>query len=307
MPTVGAVVKTHYETLDVPSGASTDDIRRAFRSLAFLYHPDLAGAGGSDPHLFIRIREAYEVLIDEEKRRQYDDALREEEKRLAAERQAAAARMVNVERAGARQFYAPGYAEQRLARPVDAEIVNAEEVVRRPSDVSGSIEISLEESVRPSTFTIILPEECGAARGRVHIRLPGHIPREALLRVPGLGAPQNGARGDLYIEVNFGPHPDFRLCAESLFYDIPVQPWQAALGFEITIPTLEGMERVTIPPMATTPCIRRLPGRGIYRKNGERGDLWINLKLEVPPPTSFRARRLWAELAEEYRHSQKAQ
>lgn len=307
MPEVAGGVKTHYETLDVPATASTDDIRRAFRSLAFLYHPDLAGASGADPTLFIRIREAYEILIDEEKRRAYDELLREEERRRAAERQAAAARMVNVERPSARAYYSPGFSEQRLARPVDAELVDADAVSRTPLDVFGSIEITLEESIRASTFSILLPEECGAGKGKVHIRLPGRIPRGGLLRVAGQGAFQAGARGDLYIDVLFAPHPDFRICADSLFYDIPVQPWQAALGFEISIPTLEGMERVTIPPMATTPCLRRLPGRGIYRKNGERGDLWINLKLEVPPPTSFRARRLWAELAEEYRHSQKPQ
>jgi curved DNA-binding protein len=303
MQTSGAKETTLYETLDVPASASADDIRRAFRSLAFLYHPDLAGAGGNDPSLFLRIREAYEVLIDVEKRRAYDETLRELERRREAERQAV--RPVNVERPRARDFYSPGALERRLARPVEAVLVDASEVVRGPLDVFGAVEISLEESLRPANVTIVLPPECGAVQEKVNLRLPGRIPREAMLRVPGQGAASGSLRGDLYIEVVFGAHPDFRLCADSLFFDIPVEPWQAALGFEVTIPTLEGMERVTIPPMATTPCIKRLPGRGIFRKNGERGDLWINLKLEVPPPTSFRARRLWAELAEEYRRAQR--
>ncbi len=303
MQTSGAKETTLYETLDVPASASADDIRRAFRSLAFLYHPDLAGATGNDPTLFLRIREAYEVLIDTEKRRAYDETLRELEKRREAERQVV--RPVNVERPRPRDFYSPGALERRLSRPVEGTLVDAAEVVRGPLDVFGAVEISLEESLRPVNVTIVLPPECGAVQEKVNLRLPGRIPREAMLRVPGQGAAAGSQRGDLYIEVVFGAHPDFRLCADSLFYDIPVQPWQAALGFEVTIPTLEGMERVSIPPMVTTPCIKRLPGRGIYRKSGERGDLWINLKLEVPPPTSFRARRLWAELAEEYRRGQR--
>jgi DnaJ-class molecular chaperone len=138
------------------------------------------------------------------------------------------------------------------------------------------------------------------------VRLPGQLYPGACVRVAEQGIfAGTPARGDLFVEVMFAHHPSFRLCAQSLFYDMPVRPWQAALGFEATVPTLEGFERVSVPPLLSTPWMRRLPGKGIFRRNGERGDLWVNLKLEVPPPTSFRARRLWAELAEEYRHSQK--
>jgi curved DNA-binding protein len=296
-------VKTHYDTLDVPTTATNEQIRKAFRSMAFMYHPDLAGDEVSDPGLFIRIREAYEVLIDDDRRHAYDDELAEE-RRQHAERQRAAAKFVSVERPKARQVYSPRYTEQRLTRPVEAEIVDPDSIERRECDVFGSMEIALEETIRPSSFTIILPDGAGtAARGKLLIKLPGKIYRDAVLRVRGQGM-QNGAeRGDLYIDVIFGQHPSFRVCAESLFYDLPVQPWQAALGFEAMVPTLEGFERVAIPPLISSPCIRRLEGKGIFKRNGERGDLWVNLKLEVPPPTTYRARRLWAELAEEYRHT----
>ncbi len=162
MLTSGAKETTFYETLDVPASASADDIRRAFRSLAFLYHPDLAGAGGNDPSLFLRIREAYEVLIDVEKRRAYDETLRELERRREAERQAV--RPVNVERPRPRDFYSPGALERRLAKPVEAVLVDATEVVRGPLDVFGAVEIALEESLRPANVTIVLPPECGAAQ-----------------------------------------------------------------------------------------------------------------------------------------------
>lgn len=298
-------MKTHYDILDVPPSASTDQIRRAFRSLAFIYHPDLAGPDVSDPNLFIQIREAYEVLIDEDRRKAYDMEIEEQRRGVGTQKPE---RVVDVERPRARQAYSPFYSAQRLVRPVDAEIVDRDEVNLRACDISGSIEISLEETIRPSTFTIILPSNLGtSASGRILIRLPGKIHRDAILRVPRQGLPGNQERGDLFIEVVFAEHPDFRVCADSLFYDLTVQPWQAALGFEVNIPTLEDFEHVTIPPLTSTPSIRRLPGKGIYKRNGERGDLWINLKLEVPPPTTFRARRLWAELAEEYRFSSRHQ
>jgi curved DNA-binding protein len=298
-------MKTHYEILDVEPSASAEQIRKAFRSLAFVYHPDLAGPDVNDDGLFIQIREAYEILSDDERRRAYDEELTAARKR-ESERRPSVQRVVSVERPSARQVYSPFYTEQRLSRPVDAELVDLDTVERRACDVYGSIEIAVEESIHPSTFTIILPDGMGgaASKGRVLIRLPGHIYRDAVLRVPGQGLQDGSTKGDLFIDVVFGAHPSFRLCAESLFYDLMVEPWQAALGFEATVPTLEGFERVAIPPLLSTPSIKRLIGKGIYKKNGERGDLWISMKLEVPPPTSYRARRLWAELAEEYKHSQ---
>jgi curved DNA-binding protein len=294
-------VKTHYDILEVPQTATSEQIRKAFRSMAFMYHPDLT-VDDTDPGMFIRIREAYETLIDDNARHAYDEELAEVIRQKET-RAREAAKFVSVERPKTRQVYSPRYTEQRLAKPFEAEMVNMNTIERRSSDVFGSMEISLEETLKPSTFTIIMPEDTdSAAKGRLLIRLPGRIHRDAVLRVRGQGARAGGERGDLFIEVIFAQHASFRLCAESLFYDLPVQPWQAALGFEATVPTLEGFERVAIPPLISSPCIRRLEGQGIYKPNGERSDLWINLKLEVPPPTSYRARRLWAELAEEYRH-----
>lgn len=302
-------MKTHYDILDIQPSATNEQIRKAFRSLAFMYHPDLAVEDDAyDPSMFIRIREAYEVLIDENRRHVYDEELAEESRQDAEKRRREAARFVSVERPRARQVYAPQFEAQRLARPVAAELVDPDSVTRRECDVFGSMEIALEETIRPSSFRIILPEGAGAApAGKILVRLPGKIYRDAVLRVPGQGATVDGVTGDLFIDVVFGPHPSFRVCAESLFYDLPIRPWQAALGFEATVPTLDGFERVAIPPLVSSPCIRRLEGMGIFKKNGERGDLWINLKLEVPPPTTYRARRLWAELAEEYRPRQQAQ
>jgi len=300
-------MKTHYETLDIPTDATPEQVRKAFRSLAFVYHPDLAGPDSMTQDVFLQIRQAYEILIDDGRRHAYDEELSQTRQNDGTRQQQTASRIVNVERPQARQYYSPAYAEQRLNRPVEAELLNPDSpILRRPCDITGSIEISLEETLRPTSFTIILPDTPGAPfNGKLHIRLPGKIYRDAVLRVPRYGMIDGTERGDLFIETVFAPHQQFRVCAESLFYDMALLPWQASLGFEAVVPTLEGFERVPMPPVLSTPSIRRLPGKGIYKRNGERGDLWISLKLEVPPPTSFRARRLWAELAEEYRHSQK--
>jgi curved DNA-binding protein len=301
-------MKTHYETLDIPASATPEQVRKAFRTLAFVYHPDLAGPSASDTDLFMQIREAYEVLIDQNRRRTYDELLerlREEERR----KRAANERLVSVERPLPRQVYSPFYAEQRLSRPIDAELMRDITTPQlRSQDLYGSIEISLEETLHPCTFSLVVPDTPGAVlRGKIQIRLPGGIFRGAILRVPECGIAEGNVRGDLFVETVIAQHPNFRLCAESVFYDLPVMPWHAALGFDATVPTLDGFEKVPIPPLISTPSVKRLAGKGIYKRNGERGDLWINLKLEVPPPTSYRSRRLWAELAEEYRHSQRTQ
>ena len=294
-------MKDYYGILDVAEDASQEQIRRAFRALAFVFHPDLAGPDSPGPETFLEIREAYEVLIGEDSRRLYDAERAAE--RLRVDEARSRTRRVTVERTAARQAYSPRFTEQRLRTPLQAELVHEAPQQRRTSDLMGSIEIALEETLRPATITIVLPAEDGAEAGRrVFVRLPGKLYPSACLRVAEQGLHTGAGRGDLFIEVLFAQHPHFRLCAHSLFHDLPVKPWQAALGFEAVIPTLDGFERVAVPPLISTPCMRRLPGKGIYRRDGERADIWVNLKLEVPPPTTFRARRLWAELAEEYRH-----
>lgn len=304
-------MKTHYETLDIPPNATQEQIRKAFRSLAFIYHPDLAQQDDLSADLFMQIKLAYDVLVDEERRAAYDKEIAAQKKAEQQRRTTGSAtttRSVNVERPKARQYYSPVYSEQRLSRPLEAERIDPENPPpRRSCDIYGSIEIALEESLHPILFSIILPEnDSNALQGKISVRLPGRLHRDSLLRIPNCGAREGLQRGDLFIEVSFAQHPDFRICAESLFYDLPISPWQAALGFEAVVPTLDGFEKVSIPPLLSTPSVRRLPAKGIYRKNGERGDMWINLKLEVPPPTTYRARRLWAELAEEYRHIQRS-
>lgn len=297
-------MKDYYGILDVTPGASPEEIRKAFRTLAFMCHPDLAGSDCPGPDAFIEIREAYEVLAGEESRRRYDAELAVERQREAEVR--ARPQRVKVERQAARQAYSPRFTEQRLRTPLAAEVIPEVPAQRSPFDLMGAIEISLEETLRPTIVTVVLPSDDGSeAVRRIQVRLPGQMYPGIWLRVAGQGNLVGAQRGELFVEVLFASHPSFRLCSQSLFHDLPVSPWHAALGFEAVVPTLEGFERVPVPPMLSTPHMRRLPGKGIYRRDGERGDLWINLKLEVPPPTSYRARRLWAELAEEYRHGQR--
>lgn len=324
-------MKDYYRILDISETADGAAIRRAFRSLALTCHPDITGDDGASVQTFLDIREAYETLVDEARRDAYD------RQRLARNRQqmgpefqespparpapfsnraqptppTAAPRRAppTAQKPPPARAYSPRFTQERLRKPHEAILVDWNDE-RQPGndDISGTLEVALEDSINETLYTINLAQDLRLPdlQRKFSVRLPGQLYEGARLCVPGLGyLKAEGGSGDLWMEIALARHPVFRLCGETLFYDITLRPWEAALGLTVRIPTLDkGFQQLGIPPVLTTPQMKRIENAGVYRRNGQRGDLWVNLRLEVAPPLSFRARRLWAELAEEYRRTE---
>jgi curved DNA-binding protein len=190
--------------------------------------------------------------------------------------------------------------------------------------VEGDIMVTLEEALKGSIRSISLRravacDRCGGTgesgrracsacggegvltRTDTHqVKIPAGVTDGARLRVGGKGeaGTGGGAPGDLFLTVKLAGHPDFRVEATNLFYDLELAPWEAVLGANVSVPTLEGSVNIRIPPGTQSGQRLRVRGRGLGRES-ERGDLVVITRVQVPKQTNETERRLWEELARE--------
>ncbi|TEX51423.1 MAG: molecular chaperone DnaJ, partial [Actinomycetales bacterium mxb001] len=174
-------------------------------------------------------------------------------------------------------------------------------------DFEVTAHISLDEAARGTTLALNLEMPEYDAQGQLH-RVPqefkARIPKGAThgqkMRLPGKGGKgfNGGPNGDLYLNIALHPHPLFRADGHDLFLDLPVTPWEAALGAEIDVPTLDSTVRMKIP--AGTPAGRklRLGGRGLPKPKEGAGDLYVIVQVATPTELSDTEKALYQQLAE---------
>jgi len=308
--------KDYYKILGVERSASQDDIKRAYRKLARTYHPDVNKEAGAETK-FKDAGEAYEVLKDPEKRAAYDelganwqqgqqfrpppnwdagfefsgggytdaDASQFSDffEGLFGRARAGGARGGGAAGGFARrEFHAPG--EDHHAKIViplrDAYTGAKREITLRVPELDDSGHVALKNR----TLSVAIPK--GIREGQ-HIRLAGQ-------GSPGIG---KGQPGDLYLEVTFAPDPHFRVEGKDVYLDLPVAPWEAALGASVKVPTPEGAVMLKIPPGSTKGRTMRLKGKGIPGK--PPGDMHAILKIELPPADTDKAKELYKEMERE--------
>lgn len=315
--------KDYYKVLGVPREASQDTIKQAFRKLARQYHPDVAKDKKTAEEKFKEINEANEVLSDPEKRRKYDE--------LGADWQQGGAGPASAHAQGgpgaAQDFNFGGstgfsdFFEQFFGgRTGPGAGAGYDDMFRRAgrqssggdgnripgADIEGDILVTLEDALRgssrqislqrinpetgePENETFVVPIPPGALEGRrIRVRRKG-------------GRGSGGAEpGDLYLRVRFASHPDFTAQGPDLYHELELAPWEAVLGTKITVPSLSAKMKMTIPPGTDSGGQLRVRGQGLPKKNaGERGDLYIVVKIRVPTNITAKQRTLWEELARE--------
>jgi curved DNA-binding protein len=297
-----AQFKDYYATLGVPRDASADDIKKAFRKLARLYHPDTAKDKKTAEEKFKEINEANEVLSDPEKRKKYDT--------LGAhwqEPEASAAHEQDVHFGGTgfsdffEQYFSGGsrYGFQHDYMPKST----AKGRARRGHDIEGDILVTLDESLHGSTRTIRLqrvdPQSGQTSTQTLDVKLPPGVREGQLIRLAGKGqdGTHGGDSGHLFLRVKFARHPDFRVRGADLYYDLELAPWEAVLGATISIETLDGTVALRVPPGAATGLQLRLRGKGLPTGNGTRGDLHAVVSIQVPPTVTAAEKALWEQLA----------
>ena len=291
----------YYETLGVPRDASDEDIRRAYRRLARQYHPDVNKEPGAEDR-FKEASEAHEVLRDPEKRARYD---RFGANWRAGQDVSGAGGFegfegfqgfggddgdVRVEFGGGdfSDFFEGLFGSRpRGGRGRRGAGGGFEGFQRRGHDVEAELEISLEEAARGGRRRLSID-------GReIEVTIPPGVRDGQRLRLAGEGGPgTSGApSGDLFLRIRLRPDPRFRIEGRDLYTDLPVAPWQAALGDTVDVPTLSGSARVKVP--AGSSCGRRLRLRG---EGLGDGDLYAVVKIEVPKKLSRRQRDLYEQL-----------
>jgi curved DNA-binding protein len=308
--------KDYYKILGVPRTASADDIKKAFRQLARKYHPDISKEPGAEAK-FKELNEANDVLSDPEKRKAYDELgpdfqqgqnfrpppgwSERHEFRARANPQGGFSEhdfsdfFEELFGARARRGRAEaGFGQRRAAEGFKA----------RGEDSHARIMVDLRDSFTGAERQISLraPEidDHGdiVTRSKVlSVRIPKGLMAGQVIRLKGQGGPGFGGApaGDLYLEVEFAPDPLYRVEGRDLYLELPVAPWEAALGASVKAPTPTGPIMLKIPPNSAPGRELRVRGRGI--PGTEPGDLHVILKIVLPPADSPRARELYEQMA----------
>jgi curved DNA-binding protein len=198
------------------------------------------------------------------------------------------------------------------------------EEAERGADLEGEILVTLEESLRGSVRTVTVRSNavCGQCHGQGawgrgvcpdcggqgqvprteshKVKIPAGVMAGQRLRIPGRGGAGagQGEAGDLYLRVRFGRHPDFEVDQGNLFYELELAPWEAVLGTEVPVPTLTGHLNIRIPPGTQSGRRLRVRGHGLG-KEGQRGDLFVVARIQVPETVSEPEKRLWEKLGRE--------
>lgn len=310
--------KDYYGTLGVSRDASAEDIKKAFRKLARQFHPDTAKDKAGSEEKFKEINEAHEVLSDPEKRKKYD--------RLGARWDqpggheppsdgtpgagwAAGGQEYHFGGTGFSDFFERHFSGgsrygfsgdwEEMARAAAEQAGRP----RRGHDIEGDILVTLDEAmhgtVRPVSLQTIDRVSGETQTHSFHVRIPPGATDGRRIRVPGQGEPghHGGAAGDLYLRIRHAAHPDFTARGADLQRELEVAPWEAVLGAEVVVTTLDGTIKLKVPAGSSGGQTLRVRGRGLPRgKSGERGDLFVTLQIALPTSLEAPERALWEQL-----------
>ncbi|HXJ10014.1 MAG TPA: DnaJ C-terminal domain-containing protein [Burkholderiales bacterium] len=283
--------KDYYKILGVERGASDEDIKKSYRKLARKYHPDVSKEANAKER-FQEVAEAYETLKDKEKRAAYDNLGRFNpgqdfrpsqdwyQRFGASESEDLGGIDLSdlFESLGLRGRQRSGFRRSNV--PVPGE------------DYSLTVHLTLEEAFRGAE------REFQIGDSRVRARIPKGATDGQQLRLRGKGGPgaNGGPAGSLFLHIALEPHPLFRVSGHDLDLEVPLAPWEAALGAQVEIPTLEGRVTMKVPAGSQAGQKLRLAGKGLPRPGGGAGDLYAVLTIVVPPSLGEQEKKLYEQL-----------
>ncbi|MCS6965237.1 MAG: J domain-containing protein [Candidatus Kapabacteria bacterium] len=310
--------KDYYKILGVEPTATSEELKQAYRKLALQYHPDRNPGNKAAEERFKEIAEAYEVLADPEKRAKYDQLY---------------LRWKEFQRQGGRPesfdwsawaTVGPGFAKTRF---VTEEFPDLEDLfrggfsdfferlfgnfsstqTRRRGRSRGSTGIKGEDYT--ATLDITLEEALSGTQRRlrvgdktIEVRIRPGIPDGHTLKIPGKGVPGylGGPAGDLLLTVRVLPHSRFERRGKDLHTTLTIDLYTAILGGTANLRTLDGKTiQLRVPPESQPGTVLRLRGQGmpVYERPEQRGDLYVQLTIELPRNLTAQERELFEHLA----------
>lgn len=299
--------KDYYKILGVDKKASSDDIKKQYRRLARKYHPDVSSEQNAEEK-FKEVKEAYEVLKDDEKRKAYDQ--------LGSSWQSGQGGFEpppgwEFNQHGAQGGFQGGgdfsdFFESIFGGMGGGTRHNAH-FKQRGEDKHSTITISLEQAFHGAEITLqlqdnILNQQTGQVEHKqrdLKVRIPKGICDGQQIRLAGQGGVGHGgaANGDLFLEVSIRPDKRYKLDGKNLILDLPITPWEAALGASIQVPTLAGNVNLKIPPGSQTGQKMRLKGRGLPSKTP--GDQLVILNIYTPEAKTAEQKSLYEKMSKE--------
>lgn len=305
--------KDYYQILGVKKEATLADIKKAFRKLARKYHPDVSKEANAEARMK-EVNEAYTVLSDVEKRAAYDQLGRGyqpgQEFKPPPNWDAGfefSGRGFNAgEAAEFSDFFAELFGKMRGGSGKQGGGYSHGQFSARGEDHHAKVMLDLEDSFRGTSRQIGLRVPRLDQQGHVllenrllNIKIPQGVYEGQIIRLAGQGAPGlgDGKAGDLLLEVCFNPHPRFKIDGRNLHLNLPVAPWEAALGAMVNVNLIDSQLKVRIPEGTQSGRQLRLGGKGIPSR--PPGDLLLTIQIVLPPANSEKARQLYQTMARE--------
>ena len=303
----------YYQILGVNRDASAEDIKKAYRRLARKYHPDVSKEASAEER-FKEVAEAYEVLRDPEKRAAYDQL--GSNWRAGQEFRPPPGWQSSARGPGGSPF-GGGFGGREFSDFFESLFSNlgsgagpgfggARGFQSPGQSQTVALEITLEEAYHGGhrSLQLQLPERDASGRTStrtrtLNVKIPAGVTTGQKIRLAGQGGAGlgGGPSGDLYLDVTIQPHPLYQLKGRDITLEVPLAPWEAALGCKIDVPTLGGPVTLSIPANARNGQQLRLRGRGLPGQ--PPGDQFAVLRIVNPPADTEAARELFQRMARE--------
>jgi curved DNA-binding protein len=278
--------RDYYEILGLTRAADADEIKRAYRKLARKYHPDVSKEKNAEDK-FKEVQEAYEVLRDAEKRAAYDQLGRDFR--------------------NGQQFRPPPDWQQRFGHSGGQRFSDLNGFSDFFSSLfggsahadaeAGHVDVTVEEAFAGTKRRITLSEN-GRQR-LVDVQIPAGVTEGQSLRIPGVGG-----RPSLIFRIRLRPHHVYEVTGRDVQIELPLAPWEAALGAKIAVPTLGGTVELTVPAGAQSGQKLRLRGRGFPGQPG--GDQIVTIKLVAPSAQTAAAKEAYERMKREFQFDPRA-
>lgn len=318
-----AAARDYYKILGVSKNASKEDIKKAYRSLARKYHPDLNPDDKMAEEKFKELQEAHEVLSDEEKRKTYD---------MFGSAEFRPGGQTTWRRAGdpggssyqytysSKDF--PGFedifkdifgfrGDPRARRGAgrgaggtfrDIFSYASREKPTKGKDLEYQIEIDFNTAIKGGVRDISISRQKlnNVITEKLSVKIPPGVATGSKIRVQGKGeSGGKGDKGDLYLRIKVKPHPIFKRKQDDIYLELPITYYEAALGKQVDVPTIDGTAKVSIPSGVQNGTKLRLKGKGVQNvKTKARGNQYVEIKIVMPDNIKESDKEIFEKLAE---------
>ena len=292
--------KDYYAVLGIANDATLEQIKKAYRLLAKAHHPDMSKEPGAEER-FKEAAEAYACLKNPEKRAAYDALGRMPQAQGFAPPQDWSNAYAHGQTSFSDMDFADLFASLRgkshgySSNSPQSDYSHTQPLTGR--DLKDTVQISLIDSLMGCKMAFAL--RGGEQEKHIEVTIPAGVRKGQSIRLRGMGGEgrRGGIPGDMYLHVELLPHPIFKPLGDDLYFDLAVAPWEAVLGAEIEVPTLQDPVILTLPCGTRNAQKLRIKGRGLPAGSGKRGDLFGVVHLENPPDVTDEERVLYQSLA----------